>query len=239
MTLNQTIRNIERDSDKSKEGFLTGLGRGKKVPIIQALSFYAMSLGGGLVGGCMTPNTVYAQPIVEYTQPGNKISTEDSIINDIIVKNNINTPKDLEAYVLKNFRAEPDKIDSLKSIDRFDRERRGDCDEYSVYISKMLKAMGYHSEVLQVYFKSNIDNGKGHNIAIFLDSTTKKWYYLNGYDNTAKDDGRIKGPFNDIDQIVVDIFYRYEGTGTQSEKPWHGPPEDVINVYIREGKYIP
>ncbi len=109
-------------------------------------------------------------------------------------------PKDLEAYVLDNFRYQEDRQDRLKSIRRFMYDRGGDCEDYSLFIGSALEKMGYTVDVLEMHFRRGGEIFD-HRVVLFHDETTGKEYYMQGYPDGFSD-GRISRPYDSKADLI-------------------------------------
>lgn len=199
MTLKQTIMNIERNSDKSKEGFLTGLGRGRKVPIIQALSLYFM----GLTGGCVTTSNAYAQPDSEYVQ--NVPQAEPKYEGELWSKigPTLDTPEKVADFLIKNikYKSEPVGVQNHTQTPEETLElKTADCEDYAYVVVTALKNVGYEAGMFTIEY---IFNGKvwGHTVGVYKSPKTGKLHYIQGYNGTYID-GRISKPYNNLDEIA-------------------------------------
>ena len=206
----------------ARRNFLKTAGK-----IATIATFYGLTT---LLPGCATVKPAHATEYSSAPTPQYK-----DIIDQVIQENNLKDTKDLESYLLNNFRAIPESEveNSLKSPEKFVREKGGDCEDYAFFTANVLQRMGYKTELLAVQFKNERGSLEWHYIAIFYD---KGWHYLNGY-KIRGDNGKISRPFNSPSEMAPIIFENYRGKGTGPTGIWHGPLEEVESAYKRDKKY--
>jgi len=188
----------------------------------------------GLLTGCATTKPTHT---AEYSSTPTTTPQYRDIIDQVIQENNLKTAKDLEVYLLDNFRYKSDWKDSLKSPERFVKDKKGDCEDFALFTALVLRRMGYQAEVLQVFFRNRIDSSTGHSVAVFYDPSDKKWHYLNGY-KAGGDNGRISRPFDTPEEMAPIIFKNYKGIGSGPSRNGRGSPEELEGVYKKGGRYL-
>lgn len=110
------------------------------------------------------------------------------------------TPKALEAYLLANFKYQPDDHDRLKSVRRFMYDRCGDCEDYSLFIGSALAQMGYTVDVVEMHFRRSHEK-YDHRVVVYRDRDTGKEHYLQGYPDGFTD-GKISAPFSGKPDLI-------------------------------------
>lgn len=238
---------LNKVKEEQRKDFLSELYR--KVQKAQLSYLIFLTWAASVFTVFATTSVVYAQPTKDTKQEYSISATPppqyQDVIDQVIQENDLKTAKDLENYMLKNFRFEKDVEDSLNSPERFVKKKRGDCDEFTLFIAYTLKRMGYYTEVLVIYYDYEDSNHNrylsGHGIATFYDYEEQVWRYMDGYINKVNN-GKISKPFKNHEEMALDIFEgikKIEGViGSEPTKIWHVMPEELEKAYRNEGKYM-
>jgi tetratricopeptide (TPR) repeat protein len=146
------------------------------------------------------------------------------------------TPSDVEKYVHENFTYKKDKgkKDQLKSVERFMKDRGGDCEDYAYFIAVSLQRIGYNAKIMELHFKSDVGvlaDKTNHSVAIFFDPRTNSWYFMEGFTESPSGSAKITGPYGDEQELIKGYFKLSKGVGDSGPSYDFQTPQTLENMY--------